>query len=105
MNYPTLAGFIWFLQNIAGIPPSALPANSPQIPYAFQMALDTTNKLIRLNPSPVYSTAVYNLGTDTIINIAIDQSGQTYFEDLRRQMGINSFVAGVIQHTNDQGTG
>lgn len=104
----TLAGFTAFLRNIVGITTLNLPDCSPVIPFAYEISIATVNLAIRQASCIIYDTAVYNLATDTLINYAPDQVGQSppkFFEDLRESYSINAFVAGVISSTSDQATG
>lgn len=102
---PTLAGFLAFIRDIMGVPTSALPDADPIIPLAFAVALELVLPAINTASPLLYTQAVYNLGGDTIINFANDQPGSTYFFDLRDKWLINKFVSGVVQSSNDQGTG
>ena len=104
---PTLAGFIWFVQNIMGISTIYLPADSPQLQFAYDVASDIVNQTFRCVPSAatspsVYAQMVYNLAGDTLINIATDQPEQTFFVDLRKQFNCLGFVGGVIQSSGDE---
>ena len=51
-----------------------------------------------------YAMAVYNLAGDRLVNFAQDQVGQTFFQTMRTNLGLNSFVGGVISATADNGT-
>ncbi|MAF04424.1 MULTISPECIES: hypothetical protein [Herbaspirillum] len=101
----TEAGFLDFIRNVAGIPTSALPDASPYIDTAYQIAIALTSlELQCLSNGLIYSQAVYNLGVSNILNWAPDQSGSTYFSDLRKEFGINSFVGGTISSSADVST-
>lgn len=105
----TLADFITFLRNIVQIPASVLPDNSPFITTAYQLAVELVYcPLQSVGSGFIYTQAVYNLGTDILVNIAQDQTGQTppdFWAQIRNKYGINTFVAGVIQSSNDESTG
>lgn len=107
---PTLAGYVYFLFNIAGIPTAALSSTAPIIAFSFNYAMDKTYKLLACLPNydpsqpTLYAQAIYNLATDNLINFAPDTPPSTYFADLRKNMGLNSFIAGVISSSSDQGT-
>lgn len=103
-NPPTLAGFIQFIQNQAQIPSVALPPNDIQITYAFNVAVDLVLYDLAVVSPTIYMLAVYNLGVSNLITWAIDQPGQTYFTDLRKDLNINGFVAGVISSSADETT-
>jgi hypothetical protein len=114
---PTIAGFQQFLTDIVGVPASALPSDAPVIGYAFDFARSTVNVQLMAAWAPPggwtpYQRAVYNLATDILINWAQDppgepiyKNGQQYFGWLRAQYGVNQFVAGVVNSSNDEGTG
>ena len=107
---PTLAGFMAFITGVMGINTTVLPANSAIIPYVYNMALNTVNVALAGVPNvdptqpSIYAVAVYNLAGDYLVNFAPDQSAQTYFADLRKSFGVNSFVSVVINSTSDEGT-
>ena len=97
----SLADFEDFIYSIVGVPMSALPANSPTIPFSYNFALATV--LLQL-PADVYPVAVNNLGFHFLVTFAKDQTGQSYFSDLQSQYGLDSFTPGVISSTADQST-
>lgn len=93
------------------IDPAYLPVDAPVIGYAFNVSLAITTTFLAgaACPTPsgqwsVYALAVYNLGGSNLINFAQDQTGRTYFRDLRKDLGIASFQMGVVSSTADQGT-
>jgi len=100
---PTFAGFQSFVQEVAGIDQLVLPLTSPVWDYAYAVATATVNCDLAAAP-PAYTLAVYNLGTDRIIVYAQDQPGRTFFQDLRRTLGVNVFVPGVVASSGDAGT-
>jgi hypothetical protein len=101
---PTLAGFLVFLRDTAGITTAELPDDDIQIQYSYGVSVATVLCAIHVVSPLIYMLAVYNLGTDLLINWANDQPGQTYFTDLRSQFGVNDFVAGVVASTADEST-
>lgn len=114
---PTLAGFISFIRNVMQISADNLPDNAAVISYALSFALARVNPalngagyapgVVGTQPVSWYTTAVYNLGGDGIINYAPDPvaPGDTsYFTDLRTKMNIGAFVSGVISSAGDEGT-
>ena len=124
MSGPTLSGFTWFIENIAGIPVEYLPSTAPVISWAFDIAEITANRRFKTIPQSVaaapqsiFTQMVYNLGTHDVISWApdvqppvaykIDQNGNSigYFEYLRQNFGLNSFLPGIVTATYDQGTG
>lgn len=104
MNPISLAGFLLFLRNVVDFSTTVLPDADPQIEYSYEVAKATVNHFLRCLPRIMYHTAVYNLATDILINVAHDQSGLDFFRDLRKSMGLTQFVAGVISSASDQGT-
>jgi hypothetical protein len=115
---PTLTGFQWFVYNVMQVPLPNLPNTDPVIGYSLGVALAIVNPLIRLlsggysgppipgvPPISLYVEAVYNLGGDNLVNFAQDQPGFCYFETLRKGFNTNGFVTGVVQASNDEGTG
>ena len=106
---PTIAGFVAFIQQIMGISATYLPTDSPAIQFAYDTATDIVNESFQNVPSAptspsIYAQMIYNLAGDTLINIAQDQPGQTYFQTARTDLNINGFVGGVIQSSGDEGT-
>lgn len=101
---PNVTDLTTFLQTIAGIPTSALPANSPYIPWALSYAEEKTLLVLYAIGQDYYCFAVYLLATSFLINWCPDQPGQTYFKALRQQWNLTGFVGGTVQATADQGT-
>ena len=106
---PTIAGFIWFIQNIMGISATYLSSTSPAIQFAYDTATDIVNESFQNVPSAptspsIYAQMIYNLAGDMLINVATDQPGQNYFQTTRDQLHINTFIGGVIQSSGDEGT-
>lgn len=104
-----LNDFIYFIQNIAVVPPTALPAASslstdPNINTAFNVAMDTVDCLINQHSPTYYNLAVYNFAMDYLINWMPDQPCQTFFTDLRTKWNITGFVGGVVSSTSDNGS-
>lgn len=81
----------------------AITATNQWITATFDVAVDTVNDAIALEPD-LYAFAVYNLATDRLVNWAPDITGQTYFQDLRRDMKIDRPALGVASSGSDQGT-
>lgn len=108
---PTVTGFISFIRTVMGINTTVLPDNAPVIAIAYAVAVDLVNIALTCVPSSstttpsIYALAVYNLAADNLVNYAPDQNGQTFFTDLRKSLNLSGFVGGVIQSTNDNGTG
>lgn len=101
---PNVTDFTAFLENVVGISPIYLPADSADIANAYAIALATVNTQLVVLPGNLYALAIYNLGADQIINYADDQDGYTFFYDKRKEFGINLFVPGVASSSGDQGS-
>lgn len=97
---PTLAGFITFTVDVMEIDPLYLPADSPVIVFAFQVACEAVNGALRSLPF-LYEQAVYNLAGDLLLNFAQDQSGRDFFRKTRAELGITKFTPGMIASTSD----
>lgn len=105
LGVPTLIGYTAFLRDPVGIPTIALPDGAPAIAFSLAISEAIVSQWLECIDQDIYTLAVYNLATDRLLNFAQDQAGQTFFVDIRKQMGLNSFVSGVIQSSFDQGTG
>ena len=108
MTVPTQDGFVAFLQGVAAFDPLVLPSNAPVISDAYGYAVAAVDPLLANLSGNLYSLAIYNLGTDYVVNYAPDQvvSGvaRTFFSDLRTQLGINTFVPGVVASSGNSPT-
>lgn len=121
MNSPTPAGFLAFIRSVMGITTAVLPDSADVIQWCYQIALDYVNQVLCVIPSSStvypgpYAQAVYFFAGDRLINFARDLPGAPsymhsdpplpYFEFMRKALGINSFVGGVISASNDDTTG
>ena len=102
-NPPTLAGFIAWTRAVMGIPTTVMADDNPGFEYAFAIAVDMVP--LDLNRIPdIYTLTVYNWGGSNLIQFQPDPVGQTFFADARKAYGVNSFVAGVIEHAADSTT-
>jgi hypothetical protein len=106
---PTLDGYILFIRNIMGVPVTELPDDSPYIQFSYDWGLNICYYLLSVVPSQptspsIYAVAVYNCAADGLVNIVQDIPPSTYWSDIRTKLGINAFVAGLINTTGDQGT-
>ncbi len=100
----TQAAFLAFLRSPALIPVDALPDDSPYITAAYDYAVALVlQEFISVSPS-LYDLAVYNLGTDFLLNWCPDTPPSTYFTDVRKTMDLAGFVAGPVTSTSDEGT-
>lgn len=101
---PNVADLTTFLQTVVGIPISALPSNSPYIPWALSYAEEKTLLVLYAIGQDYYCFAVYLLATSFLINWCPDQAGQQYFQALRKQWNLTGFVGGTIQSSADEST-
>jgi hypothetical protein len=83
--------------------PEAITATNQWIVWTFGVALKTVNRALAI-AGELYNIAVYNLATDRLLNWAPDIEGQTYFQDLRRDMKLTRPALGVASSGSDQGT-
>jgi hypothetical protein len=103
-NTPNVTDLYTFLTTIAQVPSSALPANSPYLPWALSYAEEQTLLVLYAIGQDYYCFAVYLLATSFLINWCPDQSGQTYFTDLRDTWNLTGFVGGTVQSSADEST-
>ena len=101
---PNLADFLTFIRVEMGISTTYLPDDSPAITMAYNVAIEIVNPIINVLSPTMYTLAVYNLAGDNVINFAQDQTGQTFFADLRKSWNLIGFVGGIIQYTADEST-
>ena len=107
---PNLTDYMTFIRNEMGITADQLPDASPVIQTSLDVAVAIVSTWLCQISSLIYVLAVYNLAGDRLLNFAPDNAAatipadQTYFSALRTSYGINSFVAGVIQSSGDEGT-
>jgi len=120
-NPPARAtGYYGFIRYSMGIPVVALPDNSDVISASFFASLDIVNIFLAMAPqnaqslnfpSP-YAYAVYNFAGDRLVNFAMDDPDNPYiypnsspptpyFQWLRQQFKIDSFVSGVVTYAAD----
>ena len=101
---PNLADFVVFAL-AQGVPSADLVSPytyaSWALGYAQNVALTAPCDL----PAIVYVMAVYNLAFHQMLKTSPDQSGQTFFADIRKTYSLLSFVTGPIASTNDVSTG
>jgi uncharacterized protein YciU (UPF0263 family) len=106
---PTLVGYLRWIRNIMDVPIEVLPNNSPYIEMSYDISLEIVNMYLDIASPILYTQAVYNLGGDYLVNMAQDNPDlpppdNTYWADLRKAFGSNSFVPGLINATNDEDT-
>jgi hypothetical protein len=98
------AAFLTFIRGTMQISATYLPDASPDITSCYTLAIEIVSTDLNAISPTIYALAVYNLAGDFLINYANDQSGQTYFADLRAKLHIFDFVPGVLSSTSDGGT-
>ena len=109
---PSLEGYLTFIYSIMAVPPSVLPSDSPVIRFSYDMALDVVLRALycvwSMPTSPsIYAVAVYNFAANTLITYAPDIAGSedpTFWSDLRKLYGLNSFTGGIINFSSDVST-
>lgn len=101
---PTLAGFQTFVSNYMGVPSTALDPGGDVVATAFQIAQDLVNPVLGFVTPDLFTIATYNLAGHQLIEYAPDQTGQTYFENLRKSFALNAPAVGVVQSAGDNGT-
>ena len=101
---PNVTDLYTFLSTIAQIPSSALPSNSPYIPWALSYSEEKTLLVLYAIGQDYYCFAVYLLATSFLLNWCPDQSGQTFFATLRDKWNLTGFVGGTVQSSADQAT-
>ena len=116
----SLSGFTTFLRGQAGISTAVLPVDSEYIPAAYNWAILNVNKALLVVSGgdkalpTFYALAVYNLGTDWIINWTPDQEDgadvpgsnppQKFFAYMRSQFDLLGFTSGVVNSASDEST-
>lgn len=100
---PNLADFTVFVY-AQGVPQADLPSDSQYLVWSF----DTSVAKAICSPAClapiIYVLAVYNLGMHTLLKIAQDEEGQTFFADQRKAFNLLTFLGGPVQAAADQGT-
>ena len=70
---------------------------TPQVvPMSLSIALEIVNPALACASAMMYGLAVYNLATDRLINYAVDQPGQTWFIDKRKEFRLADARVGVV---------
>lgn len=123
MYPPTIAGFISWVRAVMGITTTVLPDSSVYFTYAFEVAMMVVNQQLNTvsytasgsaATISLYTLAVYNCAGSNLLNFAQDlpdappyepySSTIPYFQYVRQQFGINSFVPGLVQASTDERT-
>jgi len=104
---PNIADLLVFLRGTVGIPDTALPDNSPYLSWALSYAQQYTLDAARMIGGDFYCFAVYLLAASFLLNWAPDNPNSTtpqYFANIRQQLGLTGFKAGVVTSAGDSGT-
>lgn len=102
---PTFDGFIRFVRGVMGVPETAISDDDPSLNCCFCSALELIPKNLGLECLPIiYTNTVYNAGGSLLLRYAIDTPPSTYFADLRKNLGLNNAVYGLVNSAADQGT-
>jgi len=86
------------------VPTVNTTANEQVIATTLTLATDSVNDYISMASPDWYVLAVYNFAADRLVNYAPDQTGQTYFTNLRSTLNLNTLSVGVVASTSDNGT-
>ncbi|EPR0420073.1 hypothetical protein ACUZIT_001593 [Enterobacter hormaechei] len=102
---PTFDGFIRFVRGVMGVPETAISDDDPSLKCCFWSALELIPKNLGLECLPIiYTNTVYNAGGSLLLRYALDTPPSTYFADLRKSLGLNNAVYGLVNSAADQGT-
>lgn len=106
---PNLTDFYTYVTD-QGVPTANLASNSDYLSYALNYAQETVIT-IAIGVGPVisgtatpYVMAVYNLGMHSLLMIAPDQPGYSFFKDQRQNYALSSIKTGVVLASGDQAT-
>lgn len=101
---PTRQGFLDFIRDAMQIDDQYLDDSSIYIDMSFDLAVELVY-LPLSNISPLlYTMAVYNLAASNLIEMTLDQNGETFFTDLRKSLNLDSFSIGIVQSASDEST-
>jgi hypothetical protein len=101
---PNVTDYTAFLRGNVGIPVADLPDDSMWITATLAIAVGQVNLALTCTVQPMYCLACYNLAADRLINFAVDLPQRSYFADLRKQLGVTVFAAGLVSSSSDAGT-
>ena len=102
---PTFDGFIRFVRGVMGVSETAISVDDPSLKCCFCSALELIPKNLGLECLPIiYTNTVYNAGGSLLLRYALDTPPSTYFADLRKSLGLNNAVYGLVNSAADQGT-
>jgi hypothetical protein len=101
---PTLAGFVTFCRTVAGINSTVMPDNDPGFDRAFTLAQEWIPCELAQISAIFFTDCTYSWGVSIILQQQLDQTGQTFFADMRAAYGVNNLVPGVITSDADEST-
>lgn len=102
---PTFDGYTRFVRGVMGIPDTVISDDDPTLECCFQSALELIPKPLGLECLPIiFTNTVYNAGGSLLLRYAIDTPPSTYFADMRKNLGLNNAVYGLVNSAADQGT-
>ena len=101
---PTLAGFVTFCRNVAGITTTVMPDDDPGFDLAFSIAQEWIPLVLNCISPTIFTNATYCWGVSVLLQFQQDQSGQNFFDTMRSRYGSNNLVPGVISSTADEST-
>ena len=101
---PTLAGFVTFCRDVAGITTTVMPDDDPGFDRGFTIAQSMIPLQLNCIDPVIFTDCTYCWGVSVILQFQGDQSGETYFADMRSAYGVNNLVPGVISSTADEAT-
>ena len=102
-GYPNQPDFTTFCQG-QGITVAILDPTSPYYTWAYTRGVDRTIVAPGSIAAIEYVIAVYNLGMHQLLKVAQDTPPSTYFATQRATFNLQSFVAGPVSSSGDQGT-
>lgn len=88
----------------APAPGDAYVIAQPIAATSLAIAQRTVNSALNAADPATYTLAVYNLAADRLLNFAPDQSGQTFFKDLRTALRLGEPALGVVSSSSDEST-
>lgn len=105
---PNLTDYTLFVQNVMGIAPGYLPADSPFLGYALQRAMDLVINVPAGNAAIEYVLAVYNCAGHIQLMITPDQIvngvSQKFFVKQRDDQDLLKRSDGVVSASSDEST-
>lgn len=102
---PTFDGFIRFVRGVMGVPDGAISDDNPTLECCYESALELIPKGMGLQCLPIiYTNTVYNAGGSLLLRFAMDTPPSTWFADVRKKLGLNNAVYGLVNSAADQGT-